>query len=286
MRDAADAHTLDLAAHRSRSRGWMPEPVSSVPEHRSTMTPAAASSPAPSRRWRRADKLAPCATSLPTRAPPTSRSTAPWSGCAATCAPTTTRRCTTRCARRGASGARFVFDRAILDPLPRADRRVEFIRDSLVGLDAQLRALARVARRRGRRRCWCATATPPRRCRDWPPNCACRRSTPTTTTSPTRWRATPQVRGALADAGIALHTSKDHVVFERSEVLTQCRQPLRRVHALQERLAEASSTPYYLQAYPVARHAARAGGRCRRACATGVPTLADDRLRAHQPARR
>ena len=36
----------------------------------------------------------------------------------------------------------FVFDRAILDPLPRADRRVEFIRDSLVGVDAELRALA------------------------------------------------------------------------------------------------------------------------------------------------
>jgi len=35
----------------------------------------------------------------------------------------------------------FVFDRGILDPLPRQDRRVEFIRDSLVGLDAQLRAL-------------------------------------------------------------------------------------------------------------------------------------------------
>ena len=35
----------------------------------------------------------------------------------------------------------FVFDRDILDALPRSDRRVEFIRDSLVGLDAQLRAL-------------------------------------------------------------------------------------------------------------------------------------------------
>ena len=30
----------------------------------------------------------------------------------------------------------FVFDREILDALPRADRRVEFIRDSLVGVDA------------------------------------------------------------------------------------------------------------------------------------------------------
>src|SRR5574343_2056886 len=35
----------------------------------------------------------------------------------------------------------FVFDTAILDPLPRADRRVEFIRESLVQLDARLREL-------------------------------------------------------------------------------------------------------------------------------------------------
>ena len=35
----------------------------------------------------------------------------------------------------------LVFDREILDKLPRADRRVEFIRDSLVDLDTQLRSL-------------------------------------------------------------------------------------------------------------------------------------------------
>ena len=35
----------------------------------------------------------------------------------------------------------FVFDTTILDPLPRIDRRVEFIRDGLVGVDAELRAL-------------------------------------------------------------------------------------------------------------------------------------------------
>ena len=39
----------------------------------------------------------------------------------------------------------FVFDRAILDPLPRQDRRVEFIRESLVQLDEQLRELAATA---------------------------------------------------------------------------------------------------------------------------------------------
>ncbi|HYJ96818.1 MAG TPA: deoxyribodipyrimidine photo-lyase, partial [Burkholderiaceae bacterium] len=32
----------------------------------------------------------------------------------------------------------FVFDRTLLDPLPRADRRVEFIRDCVVELDAAL----------------------------------------------------------------------------------------------------------------------------------------------------
>ena len=36
----------------------------------------------------------------------------------------------------------FVFDAAILDTLPRRDRRVAFIRESLVELDEALRALA------------------------------------------------------------------------------------------------------------------------------------------------
>jgi deoxyribodipyrimidine photo-lyase len=38
--------------------------------------------------------------------------------------------------------------RDILDPLPRADRRVEFIRESLVDLDARLRAPEGKLRRR------------------------------------------------------------------------------------------------------------------------------------------
>src|SRR5689334_23762609 len=36
----------------------------------------------------------------------------------------------------------FVFDRDILDPLPRADRRVEFIHESVVALSAALGRLA------------------------------------------------------------------------------------------------------------------------------------------------
>jgi deoxyribodipyrimidine photo-lyase len=41
----------------------------------------------------------------------------------------------------------FVFDTDILDPLPRADRRVEFIRESLVDLDEQSARTAGHARR-------------------------------------------------------------------------------------------------------------------------------------------
>src|SRR5678815_2106378 len=37
----------------------------------------------------------------------------------------------------------FVFDRALLDPLPRADRRVEFILQSVEALDADLAGLGR-----------------------------------------------------------------------------------------------------------------------------------------------
>ena len=94
----------------------------------------------------------------------------------------------------------------------------------------------RGARRRPRARSAAATATPACACSSatarpttrssrWPTRCTCRRCTPTTTTTRTRWRATPRVRGALADRGIALHTSKDHVVFERSEVLTGSGKP-------------------------------------------------------------
>ena len=178
----------------------------------------------------------------------------------------------------------FVFDRDILDPLPRADRRVEFIRDSLVG--AGRRSCARWAARTA------STARPdrapwpaPRRdrragARSW----TSRRSTPTTTTTRTRWRATPRVRGALADVGVALHTVKDHVVFERGELLTGGGKPYS-VFTPYKNAWLKKLDAFYLKAYPVARHAgalARAAGA---ACARRLPTLADTRLRADQPAR-
>jgi deoxyribodipyrimidine photo-lyase len=115
----------------------------------------------------------------------------------------------------------FVFDRAILEGLPRQDRRVEFIRESLVELDEALRTLAgdpaaglivrhalaldevpRLAQELGVQAVFAN--------HDYEPAAVARDA---------------YVRGALAERGIALHTSKDQVIFERTELLTQGGKP-------------------------------------------------------------
>jgi deoxyribodipyrimidine photo-lyase len=110
----------------------------------------------------------------------------------------------------------FLLDREILDPLPRADRRVEFILACLSELDQGLRDLAghehaglivrhglasevlpALARELGVQAVFAA--------HDYEPQAQARDA---------------RVRGALAAAGIALQTCKDHVIFEGREVLT------------------------------------------------------------------
>lgn len=113
----------------------------------------------------------------------------------------------------------FVLDRDILDPLPRADRRVEFIVDSLADLHARLAELAAAHGVAGAglivRHAWA---------RDEIPALAQRLRVQAVYAShddePRALERDAQVRGRLAHLGIALHTSKDHVIFERSEVLT------------------------------------------------------------------
>jgi deoxyribodipyrimidine photo-lyase len=165
----------------------------------------------------------------------------------------------------------FVFDRAILDPLPRADRRVEFIRDSLVGVDADLRALAASHGVEGAGLIvlhgWAADELPALAARlgvqavfanhDDEPDALARDA---------------RVRGRLADAGIALHTSKDHVVFERSEVLTLAG-GVYGVFTPYKNAWLKKADPYYLSAWPVARHAGALAPRP--AAEPGVPALAD-----------
>ncbi|MES2581654.1 MAG: deoxyribodipyrimidine photo-lyase [Pseudomonadota bacterium] len=115
----------------------------------------------------------------------------------------------------------FVLDRAILDDLPRADRRVEFIRGSLVELDAGLRTLAgkpqaglivlhavasdaipALASELGVQAVFAA--------HDYEPQAIARDHL---------------VEAALRAQGIAFMTVKDHVIFERREVLTQTGNP-------------------------------------------------------------
>ena len=115
----------------------------------------------------------------------------------------------------------FLFDREILDPLPRADRRVEFIVASLQALDAALHEahpvdgvgliclhgtareqIAALARELGVQAVFAN--------HDDEPQALARDAL---------------VRGQLAAQGMALHTFKDHVVFERQEVLTQSGRP-------------------------------------------------------------
>jgi deoxyribodipyrimidine photo-lyase len=115
----------------------------------------------------------------------------------------------------------FVFDTDILNHLPRADRRVEFIRESLCELDQDLRQLSgqsgaglivchgpalgeivSLARRLQVQSVFAA--------KDYEPQAMTRDA---------------MVLGALAHAGIAIHTCKDHVIFEGREILTQTGTP-------------------------------------------------------------
>ena len=113
----------------------------------------------------------------------------------------------------------FVFDDELLAPLPRDDRRVEFIRESLAELSTTLAALGAKQGQAGVGlivvKGSAAAAIV---------GLADRLHVQAVYANhdddPYALQRDARVRGALADVGIALHTSKDHVVFERSEVLT------------------------------------------------------------------
>jgi deoxyribodipyrimidine photo-lyase len=112
----------------------------------------------------------------------------------------------------------FIFDREILDRLPdRTDRRVEFIRESLVELDAALR------KRGGAlivRHAWAESEIPKLAAtlgvsavftnRDYEPQAKVRDAS---------------VASALDEAGIAFESFKDQVVFDGAEVLTLAGRP-------------------------------------------------------------
>ena len=146
----------------------------------------------------------------------------------------------------------FVFDTEILDALPRADRRVEFIRESLVDVDARLRELsghpqAGLIVRNGVAKDKIVKLAKHLQAQAVFAN---------HDDEPLALARDIQVRGHLADHGIVLHTFKDHVIFERHEVLTQSAKPFS-VFTPYKNAWLKKITPEDLQAFEVAPMASR-----------------------------
>jgi deoxyribodipyrimidine photo-lyase len=142
----------------------------------------------------------------------------------------------------------FAFDTEILDPLPRRDRRVEFIWESVRELKASLEAaggglhvlhgrardeVPRLARRLG------VTAVLANR--DYEPQALARDGA---------------VERELKKSGIAFQTRKDQVVFEHGEVLTAASAPFS-VFTPYKNAWLKKLSDFYLRAYPVAKYRAR-----------------------------
>jgi deoxyribodipyrimidine photo-lyase len=141
----------------------------------------------------------------------------------------------------------FILDKAILDALPPDDRRVAFIRASLVDLGEQIAALSG-----GRAHLIVRHAI----AADEIPRLAAELGVDAVHThhddDPAALARDAQVRERLAAEGRAMRTSKDHVIFERGEILTGSRTPygvftpyknawLRALHARPALLADCSS---------------------------------------------
>lgn len=140
----------------------------------------------------------------------------------------------------------FIFDRRILDALPRADRRVEFIRESLVELQAELESLGGgLIVRHAVAEDEIATLA---RALEVQAVYANRDD------EPGALERDAQALGALANAGIAFHTYKDQAIFEREEVLTQAGQPYT-VFTPYKRAWLAKVDAFYLKPYPVRGYA-------------------------------
>jgi deoxyribodipyrimidine photo-lyase len=163
----------------------------------------------------------------------------------------------------------FVFDKPILDSLPRADRRVEFIRESLVALDAELHAVAGQAGAGLIVRHAVAADDVPRLAHEL----GVQEVFANHDDEPDALARDAHVRGALANFGIGFQTFKDHVIFERSEVLTQMGKPYG-VFTPYKNAWLQKVNDFYLKSYPVGKYIKTLAARPK-AYQLSVPTLAD-----------
>lgn len=157
----------------------------------------------------------------------------------------------------------FILDRDILDALPRADRRVEFILGALQVLDEDLRQLggALIVRH--------GFAS------DEIPRLAVELGVQAVFTNhddePQALKRDALVADLLQSLNVELHTSKDHVVFERREVMTAAGGPYG-VFTPYKNAWLKKVDEFYLSSYPVDRHAASLA---KSKLAHGIPRLED-----------
>jgi deoxyribodipyrimidine photo-lyase len=162
----------------------------------------------------------------------------------------------------------FVFDQEILDKLPRKDRRVEFIRESLLDLDAQLaKLLGKDQTALIVRHAWA---------RDEIAQLAQKLGVQAVFTNhddePQAIERDGLVRGKLADLGVSFHTFKDHVIFERSEVLSLSGTPYG-VFTPYKNAWLKKVDDYFLRAYPTEKYAVHLAS-APKEFAQAVPSLA------------
>ena len=147
----------------------------------------------------------------------------------------------------------FVLDRTILDALPRADRRVEFILASLGDINQDLAALS--------------SQSPPAQlivrhgfALDEIPKLATLLHAQAVFTNhdyePQAIERDAQVRGALANLGISFHTFKDQAIFEQQELLTQQGKPYT-VFTPYKNAWLKKIDDFYLRSYPITPYAER-----------------------------
>ncbi len=148
----------------------------------------------------------------------------------------------------------FVFDREILDNLPKQDRRVEFIWEAISELNSKLALLAASHNTNGAGlivQHAVASDAVPELCQtlnvaavftnlDYEPQALARDA---------------KVQALLEAQGTAFHTFKDHVIFERAEVLTLASKPYS-VFTPYKNAWLKKVDAYYLKPYAIDEHAA------------------------------
>jgi deoxyribodipyrimidine photo-lyase len=164
----------------------------------------------------------------------------------------------------------FVFDRDILDPLPRQDRRVEFIRESLVELDTGLRQHggALMVLHGQPRACIPALAreldvSAIYSNRDYEPTAVLRDR---------------DVAQTLAQDGIGFHCFKDQVIFECDEVLTQAGKPFTVFTPYKNawlKKASLNDGDFYVRPYPVEAYLSHLAPIAHTTRGKGIPTLSE-----------